>query len=338
VKDINWESLLSGDLDKHGFAIINGHYAKDVNWFEMPIAPMFFDLGFRRGAGVFEVMIAKKKKVFHVKDHIKRLKRSMELMGIKGPSRLPIGWVNDYFFPNFLESATKRVLEKNSKRWENYPYSLVYLFMTGGFAKDGMVSEGSNLFIATAPFVLKQSDKTPALRLKIIYHIPHLLNAKTQNNYFKASSELSGLKEFDEVLYAKPGHITECSRANFFIIKGKKIKTAPKRAIVSGVTRKVTIALAQKAGYEVEENYFGLKELVEADEAFITSTTYGIWPVFLVNIESLKKAEGVDFSKKDVYFPKMGKNTCKLHKMFRKYQNDYFGKRINIFDLKLFKI
>jgi branched-chain amino acid aminotransferase len=75
----------------------------------------------------------------------------------------------------------------------------------------------------------------------------------------------------DDVLYHFNGQISESSRANIFIVKGDKIIT-PKANILRGITRMHILDLA-KRNFEVEVRAVKLKEVWEADEAFLSGST-----------------------------------------------------------------
>ena len=88
------------------------------------------------------------------------------------------------------------------------------------------------------------------------------------------------LKEIgaDEILYLNEGYLTECPRANFFIVNDRNQLVTPSDHILKVITRKKTIDLASSY-MEVIERKIGKEELSSATEAFICSTTKSILPV-----------------------------------------------------------
>ena len=89
-----------------------------------------------------------------------------------------------------------------------------------------------------------------------------------------------------EILYLDRNWVRECSRSNIFYVKDQIVYT-PKSMILAGVTRK---RILQLPGFTVEQRNFKMKELLEADEVFITSTTKGVLPI--VKIDSTVIGDG----------------------------------------------
>ena len=52
---------------------------------------------------------------------------------------------------------------------------------------------------------------------------------------------------------------------------------------MGGVTRDTTITLAKNNGYKVIEKSFNREQVINASEAFLTSTTVGILPVLSID-------------------------------------------------------
>lgn len=99
------------------------------------------------------------------------------------------------------------------------------------------------------------------------------------DEYCNAPGELETVSPSDEFA----GWVTEGASANVFVVKGGRIATPPRDNILPGVTRRITLELANQAGYEVLERQVSAKELLVADEVFLTSTVGEIMPV--VNID-----------------------------------------------------
>jgi branched-chain amino acid aminotransferase len=80
------------------------------------------------------------------------------------------------------------------------------------------------------------------------------------------------------------GELTECSQANFFMVRGGAALT-PKSAagLLEGVTRAFIFELGKELGIDVREEVLLPADLESADEMFITSTTRELSPV--VNVD-----------------------------------------------------
>ena len=76
------------------------------------------------------------------------------------------------------------------------------------------------------------------------------------------------------------GELSECSQANFFMIRNGVVLTPPSDAgLLEGITRAFIFEVGEAAGIEVREDVLYPKDLATADEAFITSTTRELSPV-----------------------------------------------------------
>ena len=76
------------------------------------------------------------------------------------------------------------------------------------------------------------------------------------------------------------GLVTECSSSSAFIIKDDVLITRPlSNDILPGIRRKVILGLAEQAGLSVQQRAFGMSEVYEADEAFISAATLMLLPI-----------------------------------------------------------
>lgn len=76
------------------------------------------------------------------------------------------------------------------------------------------------------------------------------------------------------------GELSECSQANFFIVRGGVALTPETDAgLLEGLTRSFLFEVGRDVGVEVRNETLFPKDLESADEAFITSTTRELSPV-----------------------------------------------------------
>jgi D-alanine transaminase len=96
---------------------------------------------------------------------------------------------------------------------------------------------------------------------------------------------------YEALFIAPDGTLTECASANVFIVKNGVVITPPKSAnILGGITREEVIALARKHRVPLQERRITLKQLLAADEVFLTGTTTEILPV--VRVDNHRIASG----------------------------------------------
>jgi D-alanine transaminase/branched-chain amino acid aminotransferase len=198
-------------------------------------------------------------------------------------------------FDRFYKSAKEMHLEVMLNRDElrktiaelmehnNMPNSGIKLLLTGGYSEDGYKMGKPNLIILQYPLKFKEGNQLETgLKLATVNHQRQLPSIKTID-YLMAVRLHPFMKEngFDDVLYHNNGTITECPRANFWIISGNEIITAANN-ILRGITRSKVLDF-KVAGYTIIERDFTLDDLANAQEAFITSTTQYAYPVSVID-------------------------------------------------------
>ena len=91
------------------------------------------------------------------------------------------------------------------------------------------------------------------------------------------------------VLYHNGSFVTECPRANFFLVK-KNVLFTPANEVLKGITRNKILTLASQI-METREVDIQHDELKNADEAFISGTSIGIIPVVNINGHLISNGE-----------------------------------------------
>lgn len=90
---------------------------------------------------------------------------------------------------------------------------------------------------------------------------------------------------FDDAIFVRDGIVTEATYANVFIVDDKKnlITHPANNNILQGITRNRLIKIAREKNINVIEKKFGIDEMMQACEVFLTSSTLIIRPVFQIN-------------------------------------------------------
>jgi branched-chain amino acid aminotransferase len=87
------------------------------------------------------------------------------------------------------------------------------------------------------------------------------------------------------------GELTECSQANFFMVRdGAAVTPQSAAGLLEGITRAFIFELGKEIGIDVREEILTPKDLETADEMFITSTTRELSPV--VNVDGRAVGSG----------------------------------------------
>lgn len=221
------------------------------------------DLAMHRGYGIFDYFKVVDGRQIFIEDHFNRFYNSAKEM------HLDVRLNRDD-----LRKAVDELMQRN-----DMPDSGIKLLLTGGYSEDGYKMGKPNLVILQYPLDFKENNRRETgLKLSAVDHQRQLPSIKTID-YLMAVRLHPFMKEngFDDVLYHNNGTITECPRANFWIVSGKEILTAANN-ILRGITRSKVLDF-KVGGYTIVERDFTLDELANAQEAFITSTTQYAYPV-----------------------------------------------------------
>jgi len=113
------------------------------------------------------------------------------------------------------------------------------------------------------------------------------MQSKSAANYSNAAlARVEALKSgYDEaIMLNSSGKVAEGSAENIFIIKNGIIKTPPLNAdILNGITRDGVIQLIRANGIKLIEKNITVKELLKADEVFMTGTAAEVKSVAKIN-------------------------------------------------------
>lgn len=247
------------------------------------------NIGITRGFGVTDVLKTYHGKVFLLKEHIRRFQNSAKTLGLKIPiSSAKIG------------SVLKTLIAKNKSLEVQ-----IRLVLTGGIAVSGLQFDKNK---PTFFILIEDSISLPQVlyrkggKLITFEHQRFFPTAKTTNYIVAVNLQPRRIKEKAvEILFISGGIVREPSTSNIFMFKGNTLVT-PKDKILIGMTHNFVIKLARPF-YRVQERDITLKELLAADEVFITATNKEILPIVKIDGKLIKNG-------------KVGKRTQHLMKIF----------------------
>jgi len=224
------------------------------------------DIGFLRGYGVYEGITSYNGKVFHLKDHYERLQKSAGFLNI--PVQISF---------DELEVVLQKLIADNGFARTNFR-----LILTGGLSVEGIGFEKNTSTLAIIPqehHSLTADAYKKGVSVMLDDFQREAAGYKTLN-YIEAVrlQEKRKAKGAAEIIYHHNGKLLEASTSNVFIVKNNVVIT-PKENILEGITRKIVLELARKAGYAVEERDVSMEEFFAADEVFITASFKEIVPV-----------------------------------------------------------
>lgn len=228
----------------------------------------FRDLSVMRGYGIFDFFKVVSGMSLFLDDHLNRFFRSAEEMQMK---------------IEYSKEELKSIIDELLKRNETTDIG-VRLTLTGGYSPDSYQLSKPNFIISLHSFLLPAPEQFErGIKLITHEHQRQLPQVKTID-YLMAIWLQPQIKQrnADDVLYHHKGFITECPRANIFLVTKENTIVTPSNNILKGIIRMKTLQLA-KEEFEVEERDISTNELQSAKEVFITSTTKSVLPVVQID-------------------------------------------------------
>lgn len=116
----------------------------------------------------------------------------------------------------------------------------------------------------------------------------------------------AGEKTYEVLFLDREGLVAEVRIGNIFIVKKGELLTPPARGILNGVTRLFVIKCALRAGIRVREEPLTRHEIYNADEVFLTNTSWEILPVRSLDDRRIGKTIPGSVTKKLQLFFKKG--------------------------------
>ncbi len=236
-----------------------------------------FDHGFLYGDGVYETIRSYGEKIFMRDQHLARLHRSANAIGLSIPKR---DW------PALLHEA----MERNHVGNERVD---AYLRIT---VSRGPGEIGLDPALCPTPTIVVMSKPLQPPPSALYDSGVGLIVAKTRRNLpgaldpqIKATNFLNNIiakREaiaagvFDSLLLNWESQVTECTVSNIFFVTAGTLQTPSLDCgILDGITREVVLTLAGELGIPIQEGRYRLNELLRADECFLTNTSMEVMPV-----------------------------------------------------------
>jgi len=246
-----------------------------------------YDHGFLYGDGVFESARSYGGRVFKLKEHVDRLYKSAHTIKLT--------------IPMAKEEMLKAVLETFRKN--NLKDAYVRIVVTRGLGDLGLDPRKCpkpTVIVIAEPLLpllgVEAAEKGVAAIISSVRRDPvdsttHEVKSLNYLNSILAKLEANEAGVSEAIILDHRGLICEATGENIFIIREGKIYTPPtSTGALPGITRGVTMELAEKLGYKVYEKDITVHELFNADEAFMTGTAAEIVP--LVKIAGRTVADG----------------------------------------------
>ncbi|EQC46224.1 aminotransferase class IV [Bacteriovorax sp. Seq25_V] len=254
---------------------INGEIITDPSKAKVSV----FDRGFLFGDSIYEVTDAYEMNPCFLDEHLDRL------------------WISasKLFMPiNYTREEIVHEISKCLKKL-SAPRSYIRIIITRGEGEitlDPSNAGKNNLIIICRPLqknpnwwyqngvevVVAQTKRTAIESMD-----PSIKSGNYLNNIL-AFNEAVSKGAFDAIMLNHDGNVTEGTTSNVWLVKNGIFYTpALKAGLLSGITRAKLIELCHENNIQVREENISIKQLLEADEVFLTSSTKRIIPVVKID-------------------------------------------------------
>ena len=213
------------------------------------------------GDGVYDAGPCRNYHIFALDEHVDRFFRSAAALQIVMP---------------VTKDELKDLLNDLVREMDTGNLFVYYQVTRGtGIRKHAFTEGPGNLWVTLTPAEI--SDGHTPIQLVTTEDTRFLhCNIKTLNLIpsVMASQKAAEAGCAEAVFYRPGGRVTECAHSNVHILKNGTLYTAPTdNLILPGIARAHLIRSCKRLGIPVSETAFTLKDLFEADEVIVTSSS-----------------------------------------------------------------
>ena len=268
--------------NRPGFIWLDGRFVK---WNQAKLHVLSHGLHY--ASCVFEGARVYNGKIFKLNEHTKRLFFSSKTLGFKLPYR-----------ENVINKACEEIV-KRQKIQNGY----LRPFAWRGSEMMAISAQNTTIHVAIAAWEMStyfdKSKKFNGIKLKTSKWIRPPSNtaptqAKAAGLYMicTLSKHIAEKKGFDDSLMLDSnGYVAESTGANIFFVKNNKLYTPIADCFLNGITRQTVIKLAKKNNIKIIEKKILPRELLKADEIFLTGTAVEITPISQIDSKKFNVGE-----------------------------------------------
>ena len=262
-----------------------------------------FDSGFLLGDGVWSGIRLHNGKLLFLREHLQRLYDDAKAIALK-----------IHISKKELTKNIFQTIKKNKMLSDVH----IRLIISRGLKSTPYQDPSftiSNPTIVIIPEYKKPDDKLykKGLILKTVTTIrgpknvqDPVLNTLSKLNCILACIEAKKNNADEALMHDINGNIATNNSTHFFYIKDNKVYTSTGNYCVKGITRKNVIDICKDNKIKIYQKNFKLKDVMKADEAFVTGTFANIIPVKKINNKkfSIKKSN-ITFVIRNLYLKKI---------------------------------
>nr|WP_225741320.1 aminotransferase class IV [Halorussus halophilus] len=250
------------------------------------------DRGFMYGDAAFETMRAYGGEIFEWDAHAERLRKTCETLSI-----------DHGLTKEDLRERIDATLDANDFEDAYVKLSISRGVQPGKLTPQPVEDATVVVYVSELPRGGKGSDPVwddPA-RAEIVEtrRVPDAAlpaSAKTHNYLNGILAKLELAQDTDTaIMLDSHGNLAEAATSNLFFVADRTIKTPGLDGpILPGITRQVVFELAGGLGLSVEEGTYSPDELRDADEAFLTNSTWELRPIGSVDGRELGRGPVIE--------------------------------------------
>jgi branched-chain amino acid aminotransferase len=249
-----------------------------------------FDAAYLYGDGLFDTLRSYSGVLYRLQDHLDRIVREAELLQLPFEPDLEL-WatrIGELLSANDLLDVDARVRTQISRGGNSevdpalaHPESIQPVVFILAKAVEPAVSRMQEQGVR----VMSLQNSFARGNFPLIKSLNYLPSVMAQR--FALSSG------FDEaILFNRQQKVLEGASSNVFMVSDGRLRTPSTRlGLLPGITRDTVLSLAAKMGLSVDEAGFELRDLLIADEVFLTGSVKEVVPV--VGIDNSSVGEGV---------------------------------------------
>ena len=249
------------------------------------------DRGFLYGDAAFETMRAYGGEIFEWEAHMDRLDETCDVLGLDhGLSR------------GDLKARVDETLDANGVGDAYVRLSITRGVQPGKLTPDEVVDPTVVVIVKPLPRGGRQSqpvwDGPATLQTVKTKRMPDASipsRVKTHNylNGILARLELRVTDADEALMVDLDGRVTEGATSNLFFVQNNALRTPSLDGpVLPGITRRVVLELAAEEGIPVKEGQYTPDDVRQADEVFLTNSTWELRPVETVDGISVGDREG----------------------------------------------
>jgi len=265
-----------------GFIWLDGRFVK---WNQAKLHVLSHGLHY--ASCVFEGARIYNGKIFKLNEHIKRLFFSSKILGFKLPYKEKV-----------INKACEQIVKK-----QKIKNGYLRPFAWRGSEMMAISAQNTTIHVAIATWEMStyfdKRKKFNGIKLKTSKWIRPPSNAapiqaKAAGLYMicTLSKHIAEKKGFDDSLMLDSnGYVAESTGANIFFVKNNKLYTPIADCFLNGITRQTVIKLAKKNNIKIIEKRILPRELLKADEIFLTGTAVEITPISQIDNKKFNVGE-----------------------------------------------